>query len=124
MAKYKRAPEIAKHERYGARPRANVQADLAARNSAAPTIDCRGTHEPNPNESSRLYGISSGRYDALAVRSEKQNRARKARDEAWVERTFRYEGLGNRKSGRTVKVDPDRDTRAGLDARWGILPQK
>jgi hypothetical protein len=103
---------MSKYADYPARDRKAVAADCPP-----PTLDCRNEHPRNPNTSSALYGLTSERYNGLAVRSSKAARRRKAREAAWVERSFRYEGLGLRKSGRGQRMDPDAGpTRAERDA--------
>jgi hypothetical protein len=68
-----------------------------------PAMDCREQKWDNPNTSSAMYGVTSGRYDALALRSPGAADRRKARERAWVERSFRTTGnfvVETRKGGR------------------------
>jgi hypothetical protein len=96
------------YKRPPARPRADVTAACPnPKPLGRSDIDCTSDHERNRNLSSAMYGITSARYDALAVRTEAQNLAMKAREERRIEASFNYEGLGVRASGRNKRFDPD-----------------
>lgn len=75
--------------------------------SSHPAMDCRGEKWDNPNTSAAMYGVTSSRYDALAVRTQKQADMIRQREARSVEQSFAYEGLGVRQSGRNKRVDPD-----------------
>lgn len=75
------------YEQYTTVPREQVEAACPTPKKTRP--DCRGEAFHNSNISGRLYGVTTGRYDSLAVRSESANKARKEREEAWVERSFK-----------------------------------
>lgn len=99
-------PKQHTYKRPPARPRHEVEA-LCPTPVRSTTVDCRGEHYDNPNTSGAMFGVKTGRYDSLAVRSDQANRARQKREWRAVERSFAYEGLGVRQSGRDKRVDPD-----------------